>query len=143
MITGVPDTNIWLAGIQWSGRPREIRRRAERGEVALATSLEILSELMHVLRDYFGYSDEEAYEWYVTLGELCTVVQPQERVEAVPDDPDDNKFLECALAANAQYVVSRDWDLLRVRRYREVEIVDDEQFLAILEGTSGGSTNPT
>ena len=60
MIRSVPDTNIWFASIQWHGRPRHIRVLGERRLIVLITSQAILAELTHVMRDYFGYSDDEA-----------------------------------------------------------------------------------
>ncbi len=45
------------------------------------------------------------------------------------DDPDDNKFLECAVEAKAEFVICGDPHLLRIGRYKAVKIVDVEEFL--------------
>jgi len=48
-------------------------------------------------------------------------------------DPKDDKFLACAVEGQAHYLVSSDRDLLDMRRYREVAIVNPGQFLLALE----------
>ena len=108
MSRSVPDTNIWVSGIRWRGRPSEIVRLGQKGDITLITSLSILAELTHVLRDYLGASDDEAYEVYKRIGTFAEIVYPTQWVNAVPEDPDDNKFVECALEGKAQYIISRD-----------------------------------
>ena len=133
MSRSVPDTNIWVSGIRWRGRPSEIVRLGQKGDITLITSLSILAELTHVLRDYLGASDDEAYEVYKRIGTFAEIVYPTQWVNAVPEDPDDNKFVECALEGKAQYVISRDQDLLRLGEYEGVRMVDDAEFIRILE----------
>lgn len=60
------------------------------------------------------------------MGEL---VIPRYEVNAVVDDPDDNRILECALTANAAFVVSGDRHLLRLRKYKSISIVSPREFL--------------
>jgi putative PIN family toxin of toxin-antitoxin system len=129
MTRAVPDTNIWVSSILWRGNPYRIRKLGEKREVVLITSLAILAEITRVLREYFDLSDEEAYEWHQRIGANTEVVRPTHLVNAVPDDPDDNKFVECALEGRAQYIISRDDDLLRLGRYEDILIVDDGEFL--------------
>ncbi len=97
--------------------------------MVLITSLAILAELTRVLREYFDFSDEESYEWHQRIGENTEVVWPTRWVNAVPDDADDNKFVECALEGRAQYIISRDDDLLRLKQYDDILIVDDREFV--------------
>ena len=132
MSRSVPDTNIWVSGIRWRGRPSEIIHLGQEGDITLITSLSILAELTHVLRDYLGASDDEAYEVYKRIGTFVEIVYPTQWVNVVPDDPDDNKFVECALEGKAQYVISRDQDLLRLGEYEGIRMVDDVEFLDIL-----------
>jgi len=131
-LRAVLDTNIWAASIRWRGRPYRIRRFAEQKGFTSVLSLAILAEITRVLREYFGLSDEEAYEWHCRIGENSELVAPTRPLNAVPDDPDDNKFVECAVEGRAKYIVSRDDDLLRLGQYDTVQIVDDAEFLGIL-----------
>ncbi len=132
MVRVVPDTNIWVASIRWRGRPYRIRRLGEENTIGLVTSLPILAELTRVLREYFAASDDETYEWYQRIGTCSEVVHPARRLNAVPDDPYDNKFVECALEGHADYIISRDGDLLRLRQYEGIRIIDDADFLRVL-----------
>jgi predicted nucleic acid-binding protein len=60
------------------------------------------------------------------LGERVT---PRRRVNAVKDDPDDNRILECALAARADVIVSGDGHLLRLTAYEGITILTPRSFL--------------
>jgi len=133
LIRAVPDTNVWVAGIRWRGNAYEVIRRGETRACALVCSNEILHELMRVLRQYFGFSDDQAYEWYVRINLHCDVIQVTIRLNAVENDPDDNKFVECAVAGNCDFIVSRDKHLLDLGCYGKIEIVGVEQFLEILD----------
>jgi putative PIN family toxin of toxin-antitoxin system len=60
------------------------------------------------------------------------MVEPVSFAKTVCDDPDDDKFLEAALAANADYVVSGDSALLSVKNYHRIQIVRPALFLKLL-----------
>lgn len=83
------------------------------------------------MREYFGFSDDDAYYWYNHLMALCEIVHPTKFVDAVQADPDDNKFIECAIESKSDYIISRDGDLLRLKEYENIKIVNDVEFLSI------------
>jgi len=60
------------------------------------------------------------------------MVEPVSFAETVCDDPDDDKFLEAALAADADYVVSGDAALLSLKNHHRIQIVRPAQFLQLL-----------
>lgn len=62
----------------------------------------------------------------------ATVVSPTETIQVVVD-PDDDKFLECAVAGGAELIVSRDPHLLDVKEYRGIRLVTPLTFLRILD----------
>jgi len=66
------------------------------------------------------------------LLELCFVVRPKEKVSVVKKDPTDNKFLECALAANADYIMSGDKHLLELREFRNIKIIRTWEILKLI-----------
>jgi predicted nucleic acid-binding protein len=53
----------------------------------------------------------------------ANVVEPDFKLDAVPDDPDDNRVLECAVAGKADFIVSGDRHLLRIGSYEGIAIV--------------------
>lgn len=130
MLRATNDTNVWVSGINWEhGKPRQLLELLRARAFAHVTSLEILFEITRVLRDYFGYSDEDAYEWYKEIGELSEVVRPTLHLNVIEADPTDNKFLECALEGRADYIVSGDQHLLDLESYEGVQIVIVADFL--------------
>jgi predicted nucleic acid-binding protein len=58
------------------------------------------------LRERFLWTAEAAEEQAVRLLRIARLVNPTESIDAVPDDPDDNRILECAVTARSDYVVS-------------------------------------
>lgn len=69
------------------------------------------------------------------LFDLARVIEdPPPTQGAVPRDPDDDKIIACALAAGAEYVVSRDHDLLSLGAYAGITMIAPEPFLRIVRG---------
>lgn len=64
----------------------------------------------------------------------CNVIEVRSKVD-VCRDPDDNKFIECALDSKCYYIVSGDKDLLTVEKYEDIEIVTVADFLKIFENS--------
>jgi predicted nucleic acid-binding protein len=62
------------------------------------------------------------------------VVVPESIPDVIKEDPDDNHILACALAGNANLIVSRDLDLLRLKRYEGIGFMSPIDFLHTLEG---------
>jgi predicted nucleic acid-binding protein len=60
------------------------------------------------------------------------VVNPKSKISVVKDDPDDNKFLECAEEGGASYVVSGDGHLLGVGEYKNIQALSPATFIALL-----------
>ena len=74
-------------------------------------------------------SQSDALAIRARLEDNATVVDPDFELNAVPDDPDDNRVLECAVAGKADFIVSGDRHLLRLGNYEEIAIVTVRQFL--------------
>jgi hypothetical protein len=60
-------------------------------------------------------------------------VAPSEEIAVIGRDPRDNRYLECALAGDAQYIVSGDSHLLNLRAYREIGILTPTEFVTLLK----------
>jgi len=61
--------------------------------------------------------------------ENCKLVNPATRFDAVPDDPADNRLLECAVAGGADYIITQDHHLLQLKRFQGVTILKAGEFL--------------
>jgi uncharacterized protein len=58
-------------------------------------------------------------------------ITPSVKIKAVKDDPDDDKFLECAVTAKADYIISGDPDLLNLKEFKKIKIVSPTQFIKL------------
>lgn len=129
MMRVVADTNVFLSALLFGGLPEEFLNLALRRRFALITSAALLDELDEKLRGKFAVSDRDAQSIRTNLEGSAAVVNPSFELHAVPDDPDDNRVLECALAGNADFIVSGDRHLLRIGNYEGIVIVSVRQFL--------------
>lgn len=142
-LTVVLDTNVivraQISPTSWSARTFDAFLE---GRFNLAISDSILQEVAQTLRkpkvrSCTGLSDDEIDEFVLLIRELAVLTTDLYDVQVVKDDPDDNKFLACALEAGAHYVVSVDEaHLLSLKEFRlldyRVEIIGLERFVRIL-----------
>src|ERR1700719_4504352 len=113
----VADTNVIVSALVFGGVPRRVLELADSAVCELFYSEAIQVEVRRVLLEKFGWSDA--------------------KLDAVFDDPDDNRILECALSARATFVVSGDGHLLRLRKYKSIAIVSPRKFLETCFGREG------
>lgn len=136
----VLDTNVIVSRfLSPAGTPAKVLDLwKKKGYFDVVVSEEILQEYARALT----YSHIQArhqipsreIETYIhTFSDIAILVVPTERITIVKDDPDDNTFIACALAGNAEYIISGDRDLLRVRAYNGVRILTPAAFLTLIE----------
>ena len=90
----------------------------------------IINELEDVLgRERVLFELEQIDEFVGKVLSASELVTPEISLEAVEDDPDDNKILECAVAGNADYIISGDSHLLDIGEYRDIRVLNPDQFL--------------
>lgn len=126
----VYDTNIYVSAfITPGGRGEAAWRRAIDEEIRLFTSLPILTELARILRDKFGWDDVHLKTAVRHAAAIATLVRPTQRLAVLNDEPD-NRILECALAAEAELIVTGDRHLLALGRHEGIAIITLAEFLA-------------
>src|SRR6266481_8108139 len=128
----VVDTNVIVSALVFGGLPRRVFEVVESGHCEFYYSAEIESETRRVLRDKFGWDEDRLDRYLPVLWRLGERVTPQRRVNAVKEDPDDNRILECALAAGADMTVSGDGHLLRLTAFEGIAILTPREFLSTL-----------
>ena len=132
----VLDTNVLISAVISTGVPHDIVVAGYEGEFQLIVSEATVTEFRETLQKYpdrFGLTDEEIRTEVETLQYFAEFVDPDEEVNAVEDDPDDDKFLEAAVAGNAQYLVSGDQHLLTLDSFRDIDIITPRTFYERLE----------
>lgn len=133
----VLDTNVLISAILFGGKPEIILEKVQNTELECYLSPEILSEFRGVLsRPKFKCDKEMIYFAEEQLKMSCTIVFPKTKLNVIKDDPDDNRILECAIEAKANYIISGDPHLLKLNRYKKIEIVNPANFLELLSDSS-------
>lgn len=64
----------------------------------------------------------------LAIDNFVPVVTPKERIDKIKNDPGDNRVLECAVAAEADIIITMDRDLLRLKAFRNIPIVHPKTF---------------
>ena len=95
---------------------------------------EIIEELEEILRRDFNESDDFIKEQVRLIKEYAEVVEIKERVVIVKEDFKDNKIIECAISASADFIISGDNHLLRINEYRGIKIISPREFIDMLAG---------
>lgn len=131
----VADTNTIVSGLLWYGNPRQVLDAARTGVVTLATSATLLAELADVLqRPKFAQRLARAHITASTLvfgyAALAQLVVPAAIAPVIEADPDDDAVLACAVAAQAEVIVSGDSDLLALESYKGIPIITAAQLMA-------------
>jgi uncharacterized protein len=123
----VLDTNI-IVSASWGGAPGEIIQAWFSQRYALLISPPILAEYQATLERLLPNSSDASHFLHAVYLRGITVT-PREKVTVIKQDPDDNRFLECALAGHADYIVSGDQHLLKLGSFRKTPIVTPRAFL--------------
>lgn len=124
------DTNVFVSGIFFSGPPYQILKAWHDGILKLVICPEILEEYKRVgavLNEQFPSIDLGKIFEMITV--KATMVHAQSLREAACIDPDDDKFLACALASRSKVIVSGDKHLLHVSGFREIRVLKPREFV--------------
>lgn len=126
----VLDTNVFVSSF-FGGPPRAIVDLWTKGEVTLCLSKPIVDEYVTVLRRLGLQGERELDELLALFAHgfhvVFTARTPKLRV--VPEDPDDDKFIECAVALKAECVVSGDRRLTAVHDYMGIAVLSPRDFV--------------
>lgn len=94
MIRVVADTNVFISALMFDGLPGVFLDLARLHTFTLVTSHSMLDELDEKFRLKFGMPEEDAIAVRRKLESMSMVVVPRMELDAVPDDPDDNRVLD-------------------------------------------------
>ncbi len=126
----VLDTNVLMSGIFFSGLPGRILQAWRSRKLQLAVSVEVLEEYLNVAERLAArYTDVEYQGILGLIVEHAELIQASGLKEPVCEDPDDDKFLACAIAAKAKIVVSGDKALLKASGYRGIQVRTPKEFV--------------
>lgn len=129
-LKAVIDTNVFISGVFFIGPPYQILKAWQSGAFELAVSQEILDE-------YFRVGQALAEERpSIDLNPILNFVVEHAKAyeafqfkEQVCQDPDDDKFLACALTSGSRVIISGDKHLLNISGYAGLEILKPREFV--------------
>ena len=127
----VLDTNVFISGIFWSGPPYQILQAWKANKIQLVASPEILNEYDQtskiLSKQYPGVDLSPFIELLAIYAQIH--VPTFQFSEQISRDPDDDKFILCALSAKISTIISGDRDLLCLSGYEGLEILKPADFV--------------
>src|SRR4051794_4621214 len=126
MAKAVFDSTVLVSAfLTKSGVSRELLHQAQTGEFSICVSEEILTEIERVLeypriRKRYRYADEAVREYVTLLRVVSQAVTDPPKIKPVVRDPNDDMIIACASKARADYIVTRDKDLLTLGSYKGI-----------------------
>lgn len=132
------DSNVFVSGLLWRGKPYQILKLIENGKITCFATIEIIDEIEDVLgREKFSgrldMLETSVDELMLAVTHYVNIVKKSKKLKLKPseqpEDPDDVMFIECAATVGAEYVVSGDPHLLDLKYVRGIKILTPAEFL--------------
>jgi len=130
----VLDTNVFLVSISPKFRYYWIYEKLQNGEYDLVVSNEILTEYAEKINQKFGISLSDSSLDFMLLFPNINLINPYYKWELIENAPDDNKFVDCAIVGNADYIVTHDkhFNILKNIDFPKVKIITIDEFYKLL-----------
>ncbi len=131
------DTNVLVSATFWDGEAYDILRLIEQKKVSCYLSEPILQEYSRVIHseeiiEKIDRKHLSVKSALIKVMEMCVIVDPSRQIDAVPEDAGDNKILECADEARADYIISYDNHLLKMKEFEGIKIISPKEFLKLV-----------
>jgi len=130
----VLDTNVLIMSISANNKYRTIWQSFVSGQFVLCITNEIVEEYMEVLSRNLNSRIAESIVYAILTRKNVRKLDPHMHYGLITSDPDDNKFVDCALFANAKYIVTEDhhFDVLKDIDFPHVDVISIDDFLSYL-----------
>lgn len=127
----VLDTNVYLSGIIFGGNCRHILDLAIEGKLNTFSSAAILLEIAEKLKNKFHWDKEQIVVTIKSIAKLGEVITVKKKLKVVKKDESDNKIIEAAVSAKADFIVTGDKHLLEIKKYQNTRIITPTHFLSV------------
>ena len=127
----VIDTNVIVSALLFGGKPGELITLWQNNTIEPIVSRDVVDEYIRVLAyPKFELAEKEIrFLLYRQLLPYFEIVETSQGEIIIPNDPSDDKFIQCALAGNAKVIVSGDIHLLSLKVYQDIHILSPAQFM--------------
>ncbi|GHU13173.1 hypothetical protein FACS189441_0110 [Betaproteobacteria bacterium] len=134
MIKIVLDTNCLLVSVKEYSNYYWLWQMFREQKFILCYTTEILNEYHEILSRYYTPSFADNVMKYLHIARNTEQVTVYYKWQLITDDPDDNKFVDCAVCANARFIVSNDrhFDILEEIDFPKVDVLNIEEFKGIM-----------
>jgi len=131
----VLDTNSLIQSVPRQSRYHSVWMSLVRGEHILCVSNEILEEYVEILQRLTDYETAELIVMTIINSPFVEHITPYYHFQMIKNDPDDNKFVDCAIAAGARYIVTNDkhYEVLRHTPFPHVDVISLADFADLLK----------
>ncbi len=127
------DTNVLISATLWDNSvAQKFLFKCIKENVQIFSSQEIIEEYKEILARDFEYNEQEIGGILERILRFLTLVKPSQKVDAVKEDADDNKIIECAIEANAEYILSYDNHFLRLKEFQGIKMVRPEEAFGLV-----------
>ena len=136
MVHAVFDTNVLVSILISRGKPRELWNEVLEGKIRLELSNELLKEFNEVIarpefKKYLRRSSLTRFRRI--LLKKANITRVKMRFAQITEDADDNIVFEAASSSGAEYIVSGDKDLLKLKEFKGIKIVTADEMLKIFK----------
>lgn len=130
----VLDTNNLISALGWRGNPRHIFEKVVDGTFELILSAKQINELLRVLEyQKFKFTNEQKSRFISILFEISTLIETEHSLDIIKEDPSDNMLLESATEGKANYIITGDAHLLKLKEFEGIKILPPKEFLDLLK----------
>lgn len=123
------DTNVLISGYLWTGKPRDAIKRVKKGNFKLLICHESLNELIRVLSIKFGLEASEIAFIVFDIKRVSKIIKISSKEDPIKKDLSDNLFINLAIDGNGKAIISGDSHLLKLKKYKGIEIISVSEFL--------------
>jgi putative PIN family toxin of toxin-antitoxin system len=129
----VLDANIFVSSFFWGVNPRMVLERIIEGIDELFITKEILNEIEEVMERPKFHADKGEIDYFInSIEEIGNKIIAKSQIKNGSRDKTDNKYIECGIAANVDYIISGDIHLLELGKYEKIKIISAKNYLEII-----------
>ncbi|MDZ7292842.1 MAG: putative toxin-antitoxin system toxin component, PIN family [candidate division KSB1 bacterium] len=127
----VIDTNVFVESLSRASPYHSIFQNLVEGNFFICISNPILLEYEEILYVLHRRENADRLLDFLSFSPFVILVDPTYRFNLIFADPDDNKFVDCAIATTADYIVTRDhhFDVLKSIDFPKVRIIHPDEFI--------------